>query len=509
MIRMTIDGCEVRVEPGTTVLEAARRLGIEIPTLCHVEDLPPRTSCMVCLVRLEGAGGYRPACATQVSEGLAIESETPRVHALRREALELLMAEHLGDCEGPCRMTCPTFMNIPGMLRAVAAGETTAALRIVYEHMALPGVLGAVCPAPCEKTCRRATLDQPLPIRRIHRHLAETVLVSPAGLLDGVRSSGRRVAVVGAGPCGLSAAFHLLRAGHEAQLFDAAEAPGGALRRCCAPERLDPALLAAEAERILDLGATFQQSVLGRDESVESLLGRFDAVLLALGALDAPGAESLGLTHGGKGLAGDRLTGQTANERLFVAGACVRPMKLAVQAVAAGRTVALAMDRHLAGEAVVGFRRPLNVAMHALSADELRLQAAALGPVSAADPDELERAAAACLHCDCRKSGTCRLRHHAEAYGARLRPHRIAPRTLTLDATHPEVLLEPGKCIDCGICVDLCERTRDEPGLGFTGRGFAVRVAVPLAEGAAQGIRTLGTRLADACPTAAIVRRRG
>ncbi len=509
MIGLRIDGRPVQVEEGATILDAARRLGIEIPTLCHAGDLPHQTACMVCLVYIRDKDAFQPACATIATEGLCVESGTPRVRAMRREALELLLAEHLGDCEGPCRMTCPTFMDIPAMLRAVASGDSLAALRVVHGHMALPAVLGALCPAPCERACRRAALDRPLPIRETHRQLAEMSLADGADVPACAASGGRRVAVVGAGPCGLAAAFHLRLAGHAVTLLEAGDAPGCGLRDGIDAERLPRASLDADTARILRMGVRFQRAVLGLDESPATLLERFDAALLAVGALDDAAMKRLGLAQDAKGLRCDRQTGRIDGDgRLFAAGACVRPMKFAVQAVAAGRNAAVAIDQMLAGTAPTGFHRPLNVAIHAPTPDELRtldaVRGASAGEGAAAGG---RSAAAGCLHCDCRKAATCGLRRHADALGARTAHHRMERRMLELDATHPEVLLEPGKCIDCGLCVALAEQDRREAGLAFVGRGFAVRVAVPLEADAAHGIAALGTRMAGLCPTGAISRR--
>jgi NADH dehydrogenase/NADH:ubiquinone oxidoreductase subunit G len=107
MITLAIDGQPVKASEGTTVLDAARKLGIEIPTLCFLEGCRPETSCMVCLVKDLRTGKFLPACATTVWDGLAVESETDEVHAMRRTALELLLGDHLGDCEAPCRLAHP------------------------------------------------------------------------------------------------------------------------------------------------------------------------------------------------------------------------------------------------------------------------------------------------------------------------------------------------------------------------------------------------------------------
>ncbi|HCF94359.1 MAG TPA: glutamate synthase, partial [Verrucomicrobia bacterium] len=144
---ITIDHQELEVAPGTTVLQAARRLGIEIPALCHRDECSANTSCMCCVVKVAGAKSLLPSCATVVTDGMVVESETEEVYEARRTALELLLSDHVGDCIAPCMMYCPPNMDISQMLRHIARGEFDRALAVVKEDIALPAVLGRVCNA--------------------------------------------------------------------------------------------------------------------------------------------------------------------------------------------------------------------------------------------------------------------------------------------------------------------------------------------------------------------------
>jgi len=98
-VQLSIDGRPVEVPADHTILQAARTLGIDIPTLCFLEKCSPATSCLVCLVNLKSNGSSRlvPSCATPVQPGMVVESETPEVHEARRTALELLFSDHVGD----------------------------------------------------------------------------------------------------------------------------------------------------------------------------------------------------------------------------------------------------------------------------------------------------------------------------------------------------------------------------------------------------------------------------
>lgn len=133
-------------------MEAAASLGIVIPSMCFHPGYANHPSCMVCLVKDTGRENLVPSCAMPVSEGMNILTGTPDVMEARKEALELLLSDHIGDCEAPCRVTCPAFMDIPLMNRLIAAGDFTRALHIVREEIALPLVLGYICPGALRKS---------------------------------------------------------------------------------------------------------------------------------------------------------------------------------------------------------------------------------------------------------------------------------------------------------------------------------------------------------------------
>jgi ferredoxin len=138
MPKLTIDHREVEVPSGATILDAARQLGLEIPALCARPGYEAQVSCMACVVRIEGRAQLIPSCATRAEDGMRVESETAEIHAARRATLEMLLSDHVGDCEAPCRATCPAHMNIPRMLREIKAGQWHEALITVKQHIALP-----------------------------------------------------------------------------------------------------------------------------------------------------------------------------------------------------------------------------------------------------------------------------------------------------------------------------------------------------------------------------------
>jgi formate dehydrogenase major subunit len=293
-----IDGHSADVQPGETILQVARRLGVAIPTLCHVEGFAPSASCYLCAVQIEGRPNLWPSCAMPAAPGMVVSTDSDTVRAARKTALELLISDHAGDCVGPCRTGCPARLDIPQFIASIAAGEDNRAAQIVTDDLTLPASLGRVCPRLCEQRCRQCDVEEALSIRNLHRFSADQQRLAVRPYRPArPEPSGKRVAIVGAGPAGLAAAHHLLLRGHATVLFDAHPQAGGMLRYGIPAFRLPRGVLDAEIRWIRELGAEFRLAQrLGQDLTLEELRRDFDAVLLALGAqgsrgLDCPGDE--------------------------------------------------------------------------------------------------------------------------------------------------------------------------------------------------------------------------
>jgi predicted molibdopterin-dependent oxidoreductase YjgC len=182
MIHLKINNIDIKVPEGTSVLEAAKMVDIVIPSMCYLHGYGNHPSCMVCLVKDKKTGHLQPSCALKVAEGMEIITDDPDVKEARKEALELLLSDHVGDCEAPCSLACPANMNIPEMNRLIAAGDFSASLQVVKEEIALPYVLGYICPAPCEKACRRKQIDEAVSICLLKRYVGSlTPGPSPEG----------------------------------------------------------------------------------------------------------------------------------------------------------------------------------------------------------------------------------------------------------------------------------------------------------------------------------------
>ena len=287
-IAVTLNGNAVSVPEGSTILEAAQMHGVDIPTLCHDEQLEPFSSCWLCVVKLEGMRRYVPACGTKVASGMKIRTDTDDVRAVRRMALELLLSNHRGDCVAPCKATCPAGVDVQGYIALIAQRKYREATALVKEVNPFPLALGRVCTRPCEAECRRNAVDGPVAIDYLKRFAADRDVASGEPWSPDVAPpTGKRVALVGAGPGSLTAAFYLSQAGHETVVFEALPEAGGMLRYGIPEYRLPKETLNTEISLITGLGVSVEYGkALGRDFTLRDLLAQgFDAVFLGLGAM--------------------------------------------------------------------------------------------------------------------------------------------------------------------------------------------------------------------------------
>lgn len=516
MATLTINGHPVAVADGETILDTARELGIDIPTMCYLSGLEKHTSCMICVVHDLNSDKLIPACSAPVVDGMEIETDSDLVRQARKDTLDLLLSEHVGDCEAPCHRICPALMNIPLMIRQIRAGEFREAIVTVKQDIALPAVLGRICPAPCEKGCNRNHYDEAVSICMLKRFAADVDLAGKVPYRPAMKDkSGYKVAIVGAGPAGLAAAYYLQQDGHICHLFDRNSEPGGMLRYGVPDDRLSREVLNTEIELISDLGAGFfMNKILAKHFSLKELRKDYDAVILAPGILKEDfNAQGLHLTS--RGIAVDRKTFATNLEGVFAGGSAVSPSQMAVRAVGHGKTMAISVDQLLRGKAITGRLQRFNSVMGRLQEGETTefiREAETYKQIASTGDGYSEQEAIGesrrCFHCDCRRPDTCKLRRYAEEYGAeQLRYKTSRRKRFSKNVQHDLVIYESGKCIKCGLCVQITEKAREEFGFTFVNRGFDVRVEVPFNESLARGLAKVSEECADACPTAAISMR--
>jgi len=354
MITFNIDGRDVQVRQGRTILEAARDAGIYIPGLCYypgLRPLPqviPDEACQLCAV--EADGHIVLSCATSVSGKMEVKTKTPHVQELRRKKLLAILARQPADicldrkecelqkvieyvspgeipvhvprslpplednpffvrnssfcilcnrclrvCEEirgngvienafPCHKACPAGIDVPRYVRLIARGRPSASLAVIRERVPFPAVLGRVCAAPCQKECRRGLdVDETIRIRILKRFAADNGDDGWRKQATFLPSTGKSVAVVGAGPAGLTCAYYLAKLGHKVTVFEALPESGGMMRVGIPAYRLPRDILADEIREIEKAGVEIRLNT--RVESLDWLFEQgYQAIFLALGA---------------------------------------------------------------------------------------------------------------------------------------------------------------------------------------------------------------------------------
>lgn len=516
MINLKIDNIALSLPEGTSVLEAAKSLGISIPSMCYLKGHSNHPSCMVCMVKDRKTGNFFASCALDISEGMDIISNDESVIQSRKEALELLMSDHVGDCEAPCSLACPATMDIPVMNRLLAEGKFKEALEVVRETIAIPYILGYICPAPCENACRRKQVDNPVSICLLKRASA-----AEGGLTDVTRitnlsdNTGKKVAVIGTGPAGLAAAFYLLKEGVSCTLFDKNEQTGGALRYSISEEDLPRHVLEAELSLLQSMGAVFKLNYSITEVIFENeIQNEYGATILATGDVPAAGFFLKSVITGKTGVTVGEGTLATTIPGVFACGSILRSQKMAVRAAAQGREAARSAILYLQGISTEKSERMFNSRFDKLYPEEFNEYLKESLVDNRYDPadaiygftgDEIIKEAKRCLHCDCRKIDSCKLRNYSDEYKVDRRKYLIGQRNSMIKFNqHENIVYEPEKCIRCGLCIDIAMKDKEPTGLAFFGRGFDVRMNVPFREGMQTGLTHSANKCVEYCPTGSL-----
>ncbi|MCP3968551.1 MAG: FAD-dependent oxidoreductase [Lentisphaerae bacterium] len=281
-IKIKLDGKDIVADSNKTILQIAEENGIQIPTLCHNQKVSRTTSCFVCVVKDAKTGRFLPSCSSCPVEGQEIESSSEEVRDMRKTALELLLSEHAGDCEAPCTVACPAHANVEEYVRAGRQGDFLESLKIIKERIPLPMSIGRVCPRFCEKDCRKNVTGKPVAINDFKRLAADMYYESYMEDLPPV--TGKKVAVVGAGPAGLATAYYLRRNGVESVVYDKMPKPGGMLRYGIPEYRLPKSILDTELAHFTKMGIQFEcNRKLGDNLTMQELKDNFDAIAVTIG----------------------------------------------------------------------------------------------------------------------------------------------------------------------------------------------------------------------------------
>jgi formate dehydrogenase beta subunit len=218
----------------------------------------------------------------------ACEKVCPKdIMEIKTMSQKLLHLNQYDDRIAPCQQTCPAEIDIPKYIYQTKIGDYEGAVNTIRERNPLLLACGRVCPHPCENKCRRGIEDEPVSINQLKRFVADYEMNSGRRLpISCAPDTGKKVAVIGGGPAGLSNAFFLRRLGHAVTIFDAMPKLGGMIRYGIPEYRLPKEVLAWEIQGILDLGVEHKPNMmLGKDFDIGSLMAAgFDAVFLGIGA---------------------------------------------------------------------------------------------------------------------------------------------------------------------------------------------------------------------------------
>lgn len=318
-INIILNGKPATANKGEYILEVAKRNGIQIPTLCHDPRLEPFSSCYVCVVEIEGQRNLQPSCSTRVVEGMSISTNNERVHKARKTALDLIMSNHYADCVAPCRERCPAGVDVQGYISLIEKGLYSEAVKVIKQTNPLPAICGRVCVRPCEVACRRNLLDEGtgVGIDYMKRFASDADLASPNRYIPEIApSTGKKIAIIGAGPGGLSAAYFLQQKGHQCDIYEAQPYAGGWLRYGIPEYRLPNDLLQSEVDAVTELGVNiFYNKKLGDNLSYEEIANKYDSTILTIGSqrgalLGAAGEDAENVFSGIDFLRNMEMTGQ-------------------------------------------------------------------------------------------------------------------------------------------------------------------------------------------------------
>ncbi len=286
MIKLNINGRELSGEKGKTILQIAMENGIEIPNMCYDKRLDIYGACGLCVVEIEGSPKLARACATVAADGMVINTKSERVVASRKIALELLMSDHAGDCKAPCMLACPGNTDCQGYVGLIANGMFDEAIKTIKDQLPMPACIGRVCPHPCETVCRRQLVEDPIAIAQLKYFAADRDLKKENPYMPEIKpDSGKKVAIVGGGPGGLSMSFFLRQHGHAITVYDMMPQMGGMLRYGIPEYRLPKTIVDQEVAIFEKMGVVMVNNKrMGVDFTLDQLRAENDVVILATGA---------------------------------------------------------------------------------------------------------------------------------------------------------------------------------------------------------------------------------
>lgn len=302
-IKVNVNGKEIEVYDQLTILQALIQEDINIPHLCYDIRLDRANgNCGLCVVEIgEGDEKFEvKSCQTPIAEGMIITTNSEKLETYRKIRLEQLLSDHNADCVAPCVITCPAKVDIQKYLRHTMSGNYSEALQVIKESNPFPVVCGRVCPHPCEAKCRRSLVDEPVAINYVKRFLADLDINSPSPWMPKLnQGTGKKIAIIGAGPSGLTAAYYSAIFGHDVTVFERQPQSGGMMRYGIPEYRLPKYVLDQEIALIKNMGVKIiNGKAIGTHVLLADLQKDFDAVYLAIGSWGATPIQFEGVWMG-------------------------------------------------------------------------------------------------------------------------------------------------------------------------------------------------------------------
>ncbi|MGB8990895.1 MAG: FAD-dependent oxidoreductase [Desulfobaccales bacterium] len=296
------------------MVECGRHLNIEIHTLTEVAGITGEPGNFAITLQKQprfvdpakctGCGECANVCPVTMSDAFnAGLADWKAVYRLYPQAIPAAFGIKKLD-RAPCTLTCPAEINVQGYVQLIKMGKYAEAVKLIMERLPLPGVLGRVCPHPCEAKCRRAEVDEPIAICSLKRFAADQVDLSSI-TPPLVEAKAEKIAIIGSGPAGLACAYHLALKGYRPTIFEALGRTGGMLRVGIPDYRLPKDVLDREIDHILGLGVELKtDTALGRDFTLDGLFDQgYKAAFLGIGChvgkpLGIPGEDADGVLQG-------------------------------------------------------------------------------------------------------------------------------------------------------------------------------------------------------------------
>ncbi len=375
---------------------------------------------------------------------------------MEQQELRELEAMCIQEAPPPCITACPIHVDVRGMILELRQGNLAAALKIVRRTLPFPGIVGRICEAPCQDVCRRKEAGAAIRIAALERACADLGgSAERTGLLP---DRGLSVAILGAGPGGLIAAYDLRKKGYTVVVFEARDRAGGRVWEV--PEQDLPRQVIGDELAILPaMGVEIRPGALVSSDALAALRGEFDAVLVAVGN-DAQERFGLEMDDGGR-IKVDPLTYATSQNGIFAAGSLLahRGRYPLIQAMSDGRRAATSVDRFLQGASLTAARQnegPYPSQLYTDTQGIARLPAVEMSdPHAGYSAEEAIREAGRCFPCNCLECvKVCEYLAHYKSYPKKYVREIYNNPSIVAGSRHSNQFIN--SCSLCGLCGEVC-----------------------------------------------------